>query len=52
MPQILAVFLTAFWVSMALFGIVAWYLALAGWAVTGASLEFWFRSRATRKMKE
>ena len=45
MPQIVAVFLVAFWVSMALFGIIAWYWALASWVATGAAIESWYRWR-------
>jgi len=35
MPQILAVFVTAFWLGLAVFGIVEWYWALAGWFICG-----------------
>ena len=50
MPQIVAVFLVSFWVSMALFGFIAWYWALAGWAAAGAAIEAWCRwRRATPK---
>jgi len=52
MPQIAAVFLTVFWVSMVLFGILPWYWGLAGWALTGAVLEYWFRRRRPAKPKE
>jgi len=52
MPQIVAVFLTAFWVSMVLFGVLPWYGGLAGWALTGAVLEYWFRRRNRPKPKE
>jgi len=51
MPQIVAVFLVSFWASMALFGFIAWYWALAGWFVMGAVIEALCRRRRAAPKK-
>jgi len=35
MPQILAVFVTVFWLVLAAIGVLDWYWALLGWFVCG-----------------